>query len=365
MPIAVPTLHYNNGTAGTSRQSTSFTPTANSLLMVHGWARINAGATSAAFSIDNTGGLSFTLEEENPVASGSSPSGRVAVWSCAIGSSPSAMTVTITQTEAVQVILQIFDVLGAESSITNIGVDDSNVGDPSASISAPSAGSMVVAAAGFCGGESPATPLATQLAEKIQTGGNNAVLETSYTLENGPSSAAWTTASNTRSAVILYEIKVGPITGVGAGTLLLTGAGSADHGVVADGAGTLILLGAGIASLDFSADGAGVLSFLVGSGDAQHGIGPAVGAGTMPSIEGVGIFTYTPPPPPDTLTLVIWSRCDRCGLRTKPDQLVREVETGLWLHSYCLDEGRSTRRPGGRRIMFRNPRPDTDLENDR
>lgn len=72
------------------------------------------------------------------------------------------------------------------------------------------------------------------------------------------------------------------ITATGAGTLTLTGSGSAAHGVSASGAGTLVLTGSGTAEYGIAtitAVGAGTLA-LTGAGAAAHGVAGA-GSGTV------------------------------------------------------------------------------------
>ncbi len=52
--------------------------------------------------------------------------------------------------------------------------------------------------------------------------------------------------------------------------------------------------------------------------------------------------------------------CDRCGLRTRLLNLVREAETGLMVHPSCEDDPIPRARPLAPAVVLRNPRPDSN-----
>lgn len=99
--MALGTINFYNSTRGGDNVQTitsaSFTPDANSLLVVAANHTIKVGADNTAnISISNTGGLTFTKLEHHtwaPISYG----GNLNIWYCEVGSSPSSMTVTVSQ----------------------------------------------------------------------------------------------------------------------------------------------------------------------------------------------------------------------------------------------------------------------------
>ena len=364
MAISTPVLRHGSTVSATTITSVSFTPAASSTLIAIVGSRIGAAASSVAITLTDSLGGSWSLVRAQSVADGTTaPSARLAVFKRDIGASPAAMTVTGSHSEAARLTMHVFDFTGADATITNTGADVDNTGDVTATISAPSVASLILAAAFFTGSDPPVSPLTVQLAETL-IATQAAVLETSYTLTSGPSSAAWNT-TNLRCGVQLIEIPVAPTVMTGAGTTGIVGAAEGVQGNVITGAGTIApVVGLGDLSVDANLVGEGVLAPLTGAGVVSVGIG-IVGAGLLDAVVGQGLVEFTPLPPPDTLTLVIWSRCDRCGLRCRPADLAREPDTGLWLHPHCMDDVRSLRRPRRPVTRFRNPRPDTELETNR
>jgi hypothetical protein len=366
MAIGTPTLRFGGTTnTVTTLASSSFTPAVGSIVFVAIGTRIGASTTTASIAVsDNRSGTWTLIGAQIPSANGtSSPSTRLAVFRRVISASES-LVVTGSHSESERLTMHVWEVTGASNTITNTDTDANNAGDMSLAISSPNVASAVFAIGVFGGSDAPTAPLTVQLAETIGTP-QAIALETSYTLTGAGTSASWTTGAN-RSASLMFELPVAPIEMTGAGTIApLVGAGVAVQGQAITGAGTIRpLTGLGIISVDTAIVGAGIIAPLVGAGVMAQGY-TMQGAGTLLSLTGFCQIEHIPPPPPDTFTLVIWSRCDRCGLRARSDQLVREPDTSLYVHSHCLDDISARRR--GRRppVRFRNPRPDTELENNR
>jgi hypothetical protein len=367
MAIGTPVLLYGGtATAPTVGGALSRAPVADSYIYAAIGSRNALPTSSVAITVaDSLSGTWDAVGSQIVAANDSSgPSTRLAVFRRAVPAS-AGMTVTASHSEAGRLTMHVWEVTGADTvSISNIGTDVDNLGDLTLSITAPSVASLVMAVAFFSGSGDPTSPLTAQLAKTGPGANQFGYLQTVYTLTSGGTSASWTT-SNLRSAAMLFEIPVAPTVMTGAGTTGIVGAGAGVQGNVITGAGTIApIIGLGDLSVDTNLVGAGVLAPLVGAGVVSVGIG-IVGAGRLDAVIGQGVVEFTPLPPPDTLTLVIWSRCDRCGLRCRPAELTREPDTGLWLHPHCMDDVRSLRRPRRPVTRFRNPRPDTELETNR
>lgn len=366
MAIGTPTLRFGGTTnTATTLASSSFTPAVGSIVFVAIGTRIGASTTTVDISVsDNRSGTWTLIGAQIPSFNGtSSPSTRLAVFRRVISASES-LVVTGSHSESERITMHVWEVDGASSTITNTDTDTSNAGDMSLSISSPNVASAVFTVGVFGGSEAPTAPLTVQLAETIGTP-QAIALETSYTLTSAGTSASWTTGAN-RSASLMFELPVAPIEMTGAGTLApLTGDGQATHGQTIAGAGTIApLTGLGIISVDTAIVGLGIIAPLTGAGTLAQG-NVIEGAGTIAPLTAFATIEHIPPPPPDTFTLPMWSRCDRCGLRAKSDELVREPDTSLYVHSRCLDDISARRRLRRPPVRFRNPRPDTELENNR
>jgi hypothetical protein len=204
--IGNPVLLETHGASADTVTSDSFTPTANRLIILQATARINAATVPADFTVDNTGGLTLLDEGNNTATNNTSgPSARQAIYSALASASPSAMTVSITSAGSAQVSLVLLEIALGSSSITNVGTGSNNAGDPSATITAPAATSLGLGLAMFCGTTLPSTQ---PLASSVYTGVAASTIyhDVRYTNGSAPSTAAWVSASNTRSVAHYLEI---------------------------------------------------------------------------------------------------------------------------------------------------------------
>jgi len=365
MAIGTPTLRFGGTTnTATTLASSSFTPAVDSIVFVAIGTRIGASTTTVDITVsDNRSGTWELIGAQVPASNGtSSPSTRLAVFRRVITVSQS-LVITGSHSESERITMQVWEVAGASNTISNTDTDANNAGDLAMAISSPNAASCVFAVGVFGGSESPVAPLATELAETIGTP-QALVLETSYRLTGAGTSASWTTGNN-RSASLMFELPVAPIEMVGAGSIGITGAGDVVEGQSIAGAGDVAAVqGFGIVTADASLFGLGVIAPLTGAGALDRG-NVIESDGALPMLTAFATIEHIPPPPPDTFTLIIWSRCDRCGMRARSDELVREPDTSLYVHGRCLDEISARRRPRRPAMRFRNPRPDTELENNR
>jgi hypothetical protein len=108
----------STGSAQT-KTTTSFTPTANSMLyMFAGAARDGAGVAIDLTESANTGGLTFTRLIQS--GTGGTFFGAAALWEAAVGSSPGSMTITIDAGAGAivgYIAYSVFDVIGSLDGI--------------------------------------------------------------------------------------------------------------------------------------------------------------------------------------------------------------------------------------------------------
>lgn len=95
--------HYSNasifGTSATNtKTSTSFTPTANSLLILCGWLATDQAATGEQFTVSSThsGVGAWAQAATAETSTFSTYTTRVSIWYATVGASPGAGTVTMT-----------------------------------------------------------------------------------------------------------------------------------------------------------------------------------------------------------------------------------------------------------------------------
>jgi len=179
--MAFAVTHRATSTGGTTdaatRASASFTPAANSLLVVFAQVEGNAAGTAEvpSWSISNTGGLTFTKRVESPSLS-AAYYGTIVCWTAQVGGSPSAMTVTVdpySGSSTGWISMSVFDVTGHDTTTPIVQSaaenEDNNYATPGTNISRTTTVTLGSAAdtdnlllAGFAGtsdaGSIPSTP---------------------------------------------------------------------------------------------------------------------------------------------------------------------------------------------------------------
>lgn len=108
------------GTAGQSKTTASFTPAANSLLVVVASAQRENHATAQTWSISDSASLTWTSRATSTNITGNF-GGGIQVWTAQVGASPASMTVTVDPwSTAVTgwIGLEVFDITGHDTSST-------------------------------------------------------------------------------------------------------------------------------------------------------------------------------------------------------------------------------------------------------
>ena len=168
----------------------SFTPTANSLLVVSAGAR--ALALPGLPTIGNTGGLTFTPIIDGLYDIGSGARARSRTWAAVIGSSPGGMTVT-SSTTAGRICIAVIEIIGQGGIPANAAATPSATGDPTMVLgSAPAASSLVLAfLTGSRAGAAITPPTGfTELAEADDT---VIGIQCCYDMVSAPTSIAYST----------------------------------------------------------------------------------------------------------------------------------------------------------------------------
>lgn len=190
--------------ASASVNSTSFTPAANSILIVFG----------AAYRVFNTisppaasgGGLTYNLIGTATLDTGIH---RISVraWYAAVGGSPSSMQVTVSSTSASETVVQCSYVTGASTDFANVQTQ-TRASDGSVSMtlpSAPAASSYATLGTINVTNNGPGTPSGYSSFGTIAIG--NSYFGQFYDSTSPGASAASSDGGATQAAAIMFEIK--------------------------------------------------------------------------------------------------------------------------------------------------------------
>jgi len=205
MAISAVTIHVNSGAAATSFTSASFTPTASALHI----AFLNARTGAAAIpTITDSAGNTWTLVSGTNLSVGAGNL-KTATYYWVAGSSPAAMTATVTSAGAIGCSLMLVAYTGASTDTSNIGINQNTAGDPA--VTAPSALASVSLGLALNAQNAGAAPTATPSAQGYTSIINSApTTNLRHTLFTDAASAAqsvsWT-STGTDSIGILWEIK--------------------------------------------------------------------------------------------------------------------------------------------------------------
>ena len=204
MAISAVTVHVNSGAAATSFTSASFTPAANSMLVAFQNARTGASAIPTA----PTGtGLTWTLVPGTNVSAGAGNL-KSSTYIAEVGSSPSAITATVTSAGAIAVSLLIFGFTGASTDTSNVGVATDTAGDPAPTNSAMAATSLGVALNAQNAGAAPtASPSAQGYVSVVNSAPATNIRHTLFTDSASPANAVSWVTTGTDSIGILWEVK--------------------------------------------------------------------------------------------------------------------------------------------------------------
>lgn len=204
MALGTPTLATPTvGQGGTSVTTASFTPTLGALLIALGSCR---GSSPPGVLTLNPSALTWTPIISGLYDNGTSPRVRGRMWA-AVVSSASAMTVQVTSTSAGKVALSIVQITGAAGIPSNYAEANNGSGDPTATLpSAPAASSTVIGLYAAAGAAAMTPPSGyTELDEQVTS--SDLITEVVYDAGSAATSAAWTSATNTRSIGLLVEIQ--------------------------------------------------------------------------------------------------------------------------------------------------------------
>lgn len=197
--LATPTV----GGGGTGITTASFTPTLGALLIALGACR---GSSLPGTLTLNPSALTWTPIIAGLYDDGASPRIRGRAWAAVVDAA-SAMTVQVTSTSAGKCALSIVQITGAAGIPSNYAEDDNGTGDPTVVLpSAPAASSTVIGLYAAAGAAAMTPPSGyTELDEQVTS--SDLITEVVYDAGSAATSAAWTSATNTRSIGLLVEIQ--------------------------------------------------------------------------------------------------------------------------------------------------------------
>jgi hypothetical protein len=193
--------------------STSFTPTANALLVVDYGAHI-IGVTGSTPTCVDSSGLTWTLGYSGLRDPGTTTSRqRVACWTARAPASPVAMTVTCTCTSTITAgnrsLVSVREVTGA-SATTNSATAVSASGRAAPVLPATPAASSIVLQASAMFGANPVAPPSGSVESSEILAATNFTLETSYA--TAPAAATWTYPVNGNAGCVGGGIEIAAAT---------------------------------------------------------------------------------------------------------------------------------------------------------
>ena len=202
-----PTLVGFKTAAGLTVAVDAFTPSARSLLLLFGSARVATVAVPSPIDIVEAGGIDWEyIGRLTSTNNASSPSTRTTLWLGYAPSSPVSIAPSIKCPDSAQVSLAIAQVATGFGSIRAAFVAN-NSGDPNPSLSpAPDASSLIISYTHQAGvGVFTTEPLANELLDDHTNQQSNGLR---YTNGSGPSIATWG-SGNTRSVGVIVEVLSG------------------------------------------------------------------------------------------------------------------------------------------------------------
>jgi len=204
MAISAVTIHVNSGAAAASFTSASFTPTASALHIAFMNARTGAAAIP---TISDSAGNTWTLVPGTNLSVGAGNL-KTSTYYWVAGSSPAAMTATVSSSAALACSLMIVAYTGAAVDTSNININQNTAGDPAPTNSAMASTSTGLAFNAQNAGAAPtATPSAQGYTSIINSAPATNLRHTLFTDASSPANSVSWTSTGTDSIGILWELK--------------------------------------------------------------------------------------------------------------------------------------------------------------
>lgn len=282
MAIGTPTHLIAAGATATTATSASFTPSANVRIFALCAAR---GSTAAVPTISDSLGGTWTAVEGSGIDAGAICG---AVYYQDIGSSPAARTVTVTATGTpTQVGCEVFEISGTGEISSNFHSNVNAAGDPSVTMSAYAATSILVALGVGNAGSTWTQPTGcTEIYDLAPA--TNVRLNVSYDMTSPATSLTWTSTSTDS---IGYGLEITEAAAVGAvtGALAATEAGgegfAGSGAVLVSGSFGAAEAGADVSAMAGSVPVSGALAATEAGSDGLAGVGAVAAAGTFGANE--------------------------------------------------------------------------------
>lgn len=204
--MAIPAPTTELAISSGSGASSSFTPQANSVLIVFGCAD-RASNAPGVLSLSNTGGLTFTEIVSKQSANNTGVGQRIAAWRANVGPSPSSMTITVSSTSASVILKHAISFPQSEVSPGDWPSTSGEVtsgGDPDFDLGSVGANSAVVATV-ISNGTGAFSPPSGHT--EIADAGSGFCRGTSAYMLATANPDGQFTSSNGKSQIIAFEVK--------------------------------------------------------------------------------------------------------------------------------------------------------------
>lgn len=215
MPFGTPTAPTTpvTGNGAASITSASYTPSAVSLQFA--LLSTRKGDTLAAPTVSDSVGLTWVLLTDASVDLGSGARVRQRIYMASVGTSPAAMTVTLTVNDTARATLQLLEMTGYSPTPTNVNFATTTTGSPSVTLPlSPVATSMLLGffACANSAAAPPTPPSGFTEVEQFYNATGQIQVETCYQSGGGAATNAWSSAAiNGAGAVAEFLVVAGII----------------------------------------------------------------------------------------------------------------------------------------------------------